>query len=93
MDWSEIAPMIVAVVGILTGGGVLVLRPISKRIGALLDLYARDKQAGLTGEVHQIRDLLETMNARLRSLAAAFEELKADLDRTARFSRVARTNE
>ena len=68
MDWEFIAPMIIAVVGILTGGGVLVLRPISKRIGELLDVYAREKQGGMAGEVHQIRDLLETMNARLQLL-------------------------
>ena len=66
LDWSEIAPMIVAVVFILTIGGVAVLRPIAKRIGDLLELYARDKQTGLENDVGQIRDLLETMNARLQ---------------------------
>lgn len=66
MDWEMIAPMLVAVVGILTGGGVLILRPISKRIGELLQLYARDRHSGLQTDVHQIRDLLETMNARLQ---------------------------
>ena len=68
LDWAEIAPMIVGVVLILTVGGVMVLRPIAKRIGDLLELYARDKQAGLEGEVHQVRDLVETMNARLQLL-------------------------
>ena len=66
MEWEFIAPMVTGTVFILTVGGVLVLRPISKRIGELLELYARDKQAGLEGEVHQVRDLLETMDARLR---------------------------
>jgi len=66
MDWDNIAPMIVAVVLILTVGGVAVLRPIAKRISELLELYARDKQSGLENDVTQIRDLLETMNARLR---------------------------
>jgi hypothetical protein len=68
IDWTEVAPMIVGVVLILTVGGVAVLRPIAKRIGDLLELYARDKQAGLEGEVHQVRDLVETMNARLQLL-------------------------
>ena len=68
VDWSEVAPMIVAVVAFLTVGGVLVLRPIAKRIGDLLEIYARDRQAGLEGEVHQVRDLVETMNARLQLL-------------------------
>jgi hypothetical protein len=66
MDWANIAPMIVAVVLILTVGGVAVLRPIAKRISDLLELYARDRHSGLENDVGQIRDLLETMNARLQ---------------------------
>lgn len=66
MIWDVLAPMIVAMVFILTVGGVLILRPISKRVSDLLELYARDKQSGLQGDVHQIRDLVETMNARLQ---------------------------
>jgi hypothetical protein len=66
VDWDVIAPMVVAVVAILTVGGVAVLRPIAKRMSELIDLYARDRQSGLQGEVSQMRDLLETMNARLQ---------------------------
>ena len=66
IDWEMIAPMIVAVVLILTVGGVAVLRPIAKRVSDLLELYARDRQSGLENDVGQIRDLLETMNARLQ---------------------------
>ena len=68
MDWEVVAPMVVAVVLILTVGGVLVLRPIAKRISELLELYARDRSSGLQNEVSQVRDLLETMNARLELL-------------------------
>jgi hypothetical protein len=66
IDWSNVAPMIVAVVLILTVGGVAVLRPIAKRVSDLLELYARDRHSGLENDVGQIRDLLETMNARLQ---------------------------
>jgi hypothetical protein len=66
MDWDSIAPMIVGVTFFLTVGGVLVLRPISKRVGDLLEIMARDKQAGLENDVGHMRDLLETMNARLQ---------------------------
>ncbi len=38
MDWDNIAPMIVAVVLILTVGGVVTLRPIAKRLTDLIDL-------------------------------------------------------
>ena len=65
MDWEFIAPMTVSIVFIMTVGGVAVLRPIAKRISELLELYARDRQAGIESDVHQIRDLLETMDARL----------------------------
>jgi hypothetical protein len=57
-----------AVTFIVTVGGVLVLRPISKRLTDLLDLYSRDRQTGMQSEVHQLRDLLETINARLQLL-------------------------
>ena len=65
MDWEFIAPMIVAIVFIMTVGGVAVLRPIAKRISELLELCARDRTTGIESDVHQIRDLLETMDARL----------------------------
>ena len=66
MDWEFIAPMIISIVFILTVGGVLILRPIAKRVSELLELYARDRQSGIESDVHQIRDLMETMSARLQ---------------------------
>jgi hypothetical protein len=53
---------------ILTTGGVMVLRPIAKRLGAIMELYARDKQSGVEMELHQVRELVETMGARLQLL-------------------------
>ena len=66
MEWEIIAPMIVSIVFILTVGGVLVIRPIAKRISGLLELYARDKTTGIGNDVHQVRELLKTMNTRLQ---------------------------
>jgi hypothetical protein len=66
VDWGNIAPMIVGVTLIVTVGGVMVLRPIAKKLGGLMELYARDKQSGVEMEVHQLRDVVETMNARLQ---------------------------
>jgi hypothetical protein len=66
MDWDLIAPMVVAIVLIVTAGGVAILRPIAKRVSELLELYARDRQSGIEGDVNQMRELLETMNARLQ---------------------------
>jgi hypothetical protein len=66
VEWEVIAPMIVSVVFIVTVGGVAVLRPIAKRTSELLELYARDRHSGIGNDVHQMRDLLETMDARLQ---------------------------
>jgi hypothetical protein len=68
MDWEQIAPMIVGVVFIVTTGAVVILRPIAKRLTDLIELYTRDKQTGIQGDVQHIRDLLESMNARLQLL-------------------------
>lgn len=58
--------MLVAICLILTVGGVLIFRPLAKRLGDLLEVYARDKEQGLQADVHQMRELLETMNSRLQ---------------------------
>ncbi len=68
MDWEIIAPMITGSIFIVTVGGVAVLRPIAKRVGDLMEMYAKERTQGLEGDVHKIGDLLETMNARLQLL-------------------------
>jgi hypothetical protein len=68
MEWEILAPTVMFVVFVLTTGGVLILRPIAKRIGDLLELYASDRREGLQSEVQQMRDLLETVNARMQLL-------------------------
>jgi hypothetical protein len=65
---SETVAMIIAVTFILTAGGVAIIRPISKRLGDLIELYSRDRQSGLQTEVQQLRDLLETTTARMQLL-------------------------
>jgi hypothetical protein len=60
--------MIMTIVLFITVGGVMVLRPIAKRVGDLIELYVRERQDGLQGDIHHTRDLLETMNARLQLL-------------------------
>ena len=68
MEWEFIAPVLVTTVLSITVGGVMVLRPIAKRVGDLIELYVRERQDGLQGDIHHTRDLLETMNARLQLL-------------------------
>lgn len=66
MDWEIIAPMIMGIVLVVTAGGVAVLRPIAKRVGDLLEVYARERSSGVDSELGHVRELLETMDARLR---------------------------
>ena len=68
MDPEMVAPMIIAVTFIVTVGGVAILRPITKRLADILELYTRDRQTGVQADVHQMRDLLETLNARMQLL-------------------------
>ena len=66
MDWEIIGPMIVSVVLILTIGGVAVFRPLALKLSEVLAIYARERESGIEKDVGQIRDLLETMDARLQ---------------------------
>ena len=65
MDWDLVAPMIAMIVLFLTVGGVLVLRPIAKRLGDIAELMLREKQEGAQGELRRVADLLETVSARM----------------------------
>ncbi|MDB4951927.1 MAG: hypothetical protein JWM27_4576 [Gemmatimonadetes bacterium] len=61
-----LAITIVAVVGILTTGGVLVLRPIAKRLGSLFDAMTAQKlRPGGQPELSQIRELMQGIDGRL----------------------------
>lgn len=67
MALEMIAPMIVAITLILTVGGVLILRPIAKRLGDLLEVMTRERiEPGAREDTDHLRDILETMNQRLQ---------------------------
>jgi len=68
MDWDAIAPMIVGSLFILTTGGVLVLRPIAKRLGELIEVMTRERLSGDREQQAHTRELLETMAQRLALL-------------------------
>lgn len=70
-DWEIIAPMIVAIVMFLTVGGVILLRPLSRRLGDLLEAMARERTEGLPRVEDQLgtmRDLLEAQGERIALL-------------------------
>ena len=64
-----LAPMIFAIILTLTIGGVILLKPIANKLGALLEAMAKEKQEPrLTEELGHIRELLETITGRLALL-------------------------
>jgi hypothetical protein len=63
-----IAPMAVAIILILTAGGVAIFRPIAKRAGDLLEAMASEKRqpkGRAAADTTRMIELLETMNARI----------------------------
>ena len=64
-----IAPLIMGIILILSIAGVILLLPIAKKLGGLLEAIAKEKSEPQVGaELGHIRDLLETTNARLSLL-------------------------
>lgn len=68
MEWEFVAPMIVSIVLILTVGGVVLLRPLARRLGALLDVMVLEKSKTSGMEDRSIGDAIEAMNDRLSLL-------------------------
>jgi len=66
MEWDVIAPMATAIVLFLTIGGVLILRPLSKRLAELLEVMARNReQPRVKEELVRLHEQLETLSERL----------------------------
>lgn len=87
LDWDMIAPMVVMIVLTLTIGGVLILRPIAKRVGDLLDVMIREKQgprAGALNELSRIREIMESLDARLSLMEERQDFTDSLLDADAR---------
>lgn len=69
MDWDVIAPMIVVVTITLTVAGVLILRPLTKRLGDLIEATARDKRAAAKdAEVIRLADVISRLTDRIESI-------------------------
>jgi hypothetical protein len=66
---QDIAPMIVAVTAILTTGGVLLLRPIARKLADYLEAATLEKRKERTmPETARTVELLENLDNRLRLL-------------------------
>jgi hypothetical protein len=70
MNPNDVAPMVMAVVLFLTVGGVLVLRPITKRLGSYLDALVDERRRQPVEQVPDTRvvNALENLDRRLARL-------------------------
>lgn len=69
MDPIIVENIVMAVIMVtlsLTVGGVLVLRPIAKRVGDLLEVMTRERlDPSRNKQMEHVGDLLETINSRI----------------------------
>ncbi|MBI4544750.1 MAG: hypothetical protein HY703_06130 [Gemmatimonadetes bacterium] len=66
MDWSNVAPMIVSVTLIVTIGAVILLRPLSKKLGDFLEAVTLEKQkAGGSRDEGLLRQEMARLETRL----------------------------
>jgi len=69
MQMEMIAPMVVGVVFMLTTGGVILLRPLSKRLADLLEVMASERRdPALREELTRARELNDSLGERLARL-------------------------
>jgi len=68
MNPNDIAPMIVGTTLILVTGGVVLLRPLTKRLGDYLETLTRARRAPQAAIEPRIVETLERMEERLRML-------------------------
>ncbi|HEX8243494.1 MAG TPA: hypothetical protein VF541_08365 [Longimicrobium sp.] len=68
---GDIVALTVMVTAIVTTGGVLIFRPISRRLGALLEVMTQQKLRAANTDPHdtnRIRELLVSIDSRLTML-------------------------
>ena len=71
MPPSDVAPLIIAMTLILSVTGIIILRPLARRLGDLIELRARakDKQPELQNEqVERLTEMVSQLTDRLESM-------------------------
>lgn len=63
-----VAPMIVMLAAIFTTGGVIIFRPLTRRLGDLLQVMAQQRREIPPQEMERLRELLSSVEARLALL-------------------------
>ena len=69
IDWEVIAPMIFGLTIVLSTAAVLIIRPLTKRLGELIENTSRNRQAPLSSEdVSKLTDAVGRLTDRIESL-------------------------
>ncbi len=69
MDWEFVAPMVVAVTLFLSIAGVLIFRPLTKRLGDLIDVTSRSRQGQLgNDDLGKLTDIVNRLTDRIENL-------------------------
>lgn len=66
IEWEHVAPMVLGVTFFISVASVAILRPISKKLGNLLEAMAVEKQTGVQHDLQRMHTLMESVDARLR---------------------------
>lgn len=69
MEWEFVAPMVTAVTLVLSIAGVLIFRPLTRRLGDLIEITAQNRQRETqTEELARVADLVGLIGDRLDRL-------------------------
>jgi hypothetical protein len=86
MDMDIIAPMVVAIVLIVSVTGAFVLRPLSRHLASLLEAMARERRSEnprIAEQMGQIRDLMQTQAERMALMEERLEFTESIMRRQA----------
>lgn len=69
MDMTAVASMVMTIILVALIGGFVLLRPIAKRVGLLLEQKLQDRQsAAAIDEVRQLRERMQLLEEEVRLL-------------------------
>ncbi len=69
MDWELMAPMITAIAFFVSVAGVLIFRPLTKRLGDLIEITARDRGSRLRpGDLTRLTEVVDRLADRIDHL-------------------------
>jgi hypothetical protein len=69
--WDRFVIMLLPIIFILSITGIIILRPLSKRLGDLLELMVRDRSLDSSYGIHEVLQRLDAIEARIARIEEA----------------------